>query len=158
MRHDHGFHYGPCSTASGGALRLLLLAGAIATVVFWPTVVAVATTVALIIKITLIALAIVAVLGTTAAIAIAVRRRHSAPSASALAIEPDCEQRIKDQLAALTAAVERLEHDRQPALGAPPHLVTLDPQALTLLLAQLAGRAGSTGQSPRAIAERWDAR
>jgi hypothetical protein len=152
MSHREGFHYGPCSTASGGALRLLLLAAVIVAVLFWPTVVTVATTVALIVKLTLLTLAVLAVLAAVAAIAIAVRRR-SAPSASLVAVEPEREQRIEAQLAALTAAVERLERDRHPALGAPTHVAVFDPG----VLAALASMAKSTGRSP-ALPEGWDAR
>jgi membrane protein implicated in regulation of membrane protease activity len=157
MGHREGFHYGPCSTASGGVLRLALLAAAIGAVVFWPTVVAVATTVALVVKIILITVAIVAVLGTAAVTTIAVRRRRSAPSASMTAIESERDRCIEEQLATLTAAVERLERDRQPALSAPTHLVTLDPQALTLL-AQLAAITDSPRQRLRVLPKGWDER
>jgi membrane protein implicated in regulation of membrane protease activity len=160
MRQHEGFHYGPCSTASGGVLRVLLLAAVIGAVVFWPTLVAVATIVALILKITLIAVAIVAVLATAAAIASAARRRRSTPTASALAIQPEHEQRIEhieSQLVALTAAVERLERDRTPALTAPAHIAALDPRVLAAL-AQLAAITDSAGQRSRAVTERWDGR
>jgi apolipoprotein N-acyltransferase len=153
MGRPEGFHYGPCQTASGGVFRLLLLAGGIGVVVFWPMVAAVAATVAAIVKVTLLTLAVLAVLAVVAAVAIAVRRRHSAPSASVTAVQPEREQRIEAQLTALTAAVERLERDRQPALGVPTHIAALDPQTLALL----AAIANSAGRS-RALPEGWDAR
>jgi membrane protein implicated in regulation of membrane protease activity len=154
MAHREGFHYGPCSTTSGGVFRLLVLAGVISAVLFWPTVVAVATTVALIVKVTLVALTVVAVLAAAVAVAIAVRRRHSAPTASLVAVESDRNRRIEGQLAALTAAVERLERDRTPTLSASAHIVRLDPQTLALLTAM----ANSASQRLRALPERWDAR
>jgi low affinity Fe/Cu permease len=154
MAHREGFHYGPCSTTSAGVFRVLVLAGLISAVLFWPTVVAVATTVALIAKVTLIALAVVAVLAAAVAVAIAVRRRHSAPSALLVTVESDRNRLIEDQLAALTTAVQRLERDRTPALSASAHIVRLDPQTLALLTAM----ANSASQRSRALPEGWDVR
>jgi hypothetical protein len=154
MRHREGLHWTPCSTSSDGVVGLLLIGGVIAAVVFWPTVVAVAATVALIVKVTLIVLAVLAVLGVAVAIAIAVRGRSTTSSVAVTAIEPN---RIEDQLAALTAAVQRLERDRQPVLTAPAQPVALDPQALALLLTQLTGLEVA-GQSPRVLPEGRDAR
>jgi membrane protein implicated in regulation of membrane protease activity len=158
MRQDHGFHYTPCSTASAGVLRLLVLAGAVAAVVFWPTVVAIATTVALILKLALIGLAAVAVLGAATTVVIAVRRRRSTSTPPVVAIQPERDRRIEEQLAALTAAVKRLELDQQPALPTPAAPVVLDPQTLTLLVAQLTQMADSAGRRPRALTDRRNTR
>lgn len=157
----HGFHYTPCQRRSG--FPLLLIAGAVAAVVFWPTVAAVAVTVALVVKLTLIALAAVAVTSAAVAVGVAIRRRgRREPSASVVAVRParrsapDQIQLVSEQLAALTAAVERLADQPHPALPAPTPTVVIDQQALAALLAGLP-RLTSNDHPPQ-LARRGDPR
>lgn len=158
----HGYHYGPCKSDHGGGLvPSLLLVGVIAAVVFWPTVAAVAATVALIVKVTLIALAAVAVLGLAVAIGVAVRRhRRSEPTAAVLAVRPArrsaADQLVAEQLADLTAAVERLADRRQAALPASAQAVVIDQQTLAALLAGLSRLAAHDGHGRRELAGRRD--
>lgn len=148
---SEGLHWTPCRR--GSALPLLVVGGGIAALVFWPTVVAVAATVALIVKVILIALAVAAVLGITAVAIAAVRQRRQ-PAAPVLTVRPAApaavEPALAEQLAALTAAVTRLERGQQAALPASARPIVIDQQALCALLDMAAER--------RELAERWDAR
>lgn len=157
----HGYHYTPCKSGGGDLIPFLLIVSVVAAVVFWPTVVAVTATVLILIKIVLIAGLATALAGAVTAIGVAVhRQRRSVPTASVLAVQPawqrSSDQLISEQLAVLTAAVERLADQPQAAWADPTSTVVIDQQTLAASLAELRRLTPNDGHGRREVARRWD--
>lgn len=153
-----------CPDKPSSPVPVLLLIAAVAAVAFWPAVVMVAHTVAMIVKAALIAGLIAVAAGAAVAIGVKLRRHHwQAATASVVTVasaQPSVHDRlVGEQIAALTVAVNRLADEARPVLPAPVS-DRLPEQQLEALLVGLSRLAAERTGEPRRleVAERWDVR